>query len=46
MMYSCIKTETTSDANYVRFSVVRQKVKATLGVSKNVGRHMCSLVIP
>lgn len=30
MMYSCIKAETTSDANYVRFSVGRQKVKATL----------------
>lgn len=30
MTYSCIKAETTSDEDYVRFSAVKPKVKAAL----------------
>lgn len=47
MIYGHIKAETTSDVDYVRFSVVRPKVKVTLHVYQWMHAGMCaSLLIP
>lgn len=47
MIYGHINAETTSDVDYVRFSVVRPKVKVTLHVYPWMHAGMCaSLVIP
>lgn len=42
MMYNCIKAQTTSDVDYVRLSVVRPKVKATLCVYPRMQAGMCA----